>query len=231
MTEAVLISIVGGLIGIAFGFTLARIIAAAAGWSTVVTATSIAVAFGVSVGIGLLFGIYPAMQAATFASNASYLDAATRGVIAGGLPFAARGLELTRNFKALKVWMSLIANGVEHHARVIEQNVRQARALADMVEAHPLLELMAPVTLNVVCFRYRAPATGDAALDAINQEILLRLQERGLAVPSGTRLGGRYAIRVANVNHRSRLVDFSQLVSDVVMLGEEILNAGTRTPP
>jgi len=60
----VLISIVGGLIGIAFGFTLARIIAAAAGWSTVVTATSIAVAFGVSVGIGLLFGIYPAMQAA-----------------------------------------------------------------------------------------------------------------------------------------------------------------------
>ncbi|MEO8025965.1 MAG: ABC transporter permease [Bryobacteraceae bacterium] len=64
LTEAVLISIVGGLIGIAFGFTLARIIAAAAGWSTVVTGSSIAVAFGVSVGIGLLFGIYPAMQAA-----------------------------------------------------------------------------------------------------------------------------------------------------------------------
>jgi putative ABC transport system permease protein len=64
LTEAVLISIIGGLIGIAFGFTLARVIAAAAGWSTVVTATSIAVAFGVSVGIGLLFGIYPAVQAA-----------------------------------------------------------------------------------------------------------------------------------------------------------------------
>lgn len=64
LTEAVLISIVGGLIGILFGFTLSRVIAAAAGWSTVVTFTSIAVAFGVSVGIGLLFGIYPAMQAA-----------------------------------------------------------------------------------------------------------------------------------------------------------------------
>ncbi len=64
LTEAVMISIVGGLIGIAFGFTLSRIIATAAGWSTVVTTASIAVAFGVSVGIGLLFGIYPAVQAA-----------------------------------------------------------------------------------------------------------------------------------------------------------------------
>mgnify|MGYP005843050425 CR=1 FL=1 len=64
LTEAVLISILGGLIGILFGFTLSRIIAAAAGWSTVVTSSSIAVAFGVSVGIGLLFGIYPAVQAA-----------------------------------------------------------------------------------------------------------------------------------------------------------------------
>jgi putative ABC transport system permease protein len=64
LTEAILISIVGGLIGIAFGFALSRIIASAAGWSTVVTFSSIAVAFGVSVFIGLLFGIYPAVQAA-----------------------------------------------------------------------------------------------------------------------------------------------------------------------
>src|SRR5438477_12265306 len=64
LSEAVLIAILGGLIGIAFGFTLSKLIASAAGWSTVVTGSSIAVAFGVSVGIGLLFGIYPAMQAA-----------------------------------------------------------------------------------------------------------------------------------------------------------------------
>jgi putative ABC transport system permease protein len=64
LTEAVLISIVGGLIGILFGFSLSKVIAAAAGWSTVVTYSSIAVAFGVSVFIGLLFGIYPAVQAA-----------------------------------------------------------------------------------------------------------------------------------------------------------------------
>jgi len=64
LTEAVLISIVGGLIGIAFGFTLSKVIASAAGWSTLVTTSSIVIAFGVSVSIGLLFGIYPAVQAA-----------------------------------------------------------------------------------------------------------------------------------------------------------------------
>jgi putative ABC transport system permease protein len=64
LTEAVLISIVGGLIGIGFGFSLSKIIASSAGWSTVVTTSSIAIAFGVSVFIGLLFGIYPAVQAA-----------------------------------------------------------------------------------------------------------------------------------------------------------------------
>jgi putative ABC transport system permease protein len=64
LMEALLISMLGGLIGILFGYTLSQVIASAAGWSTVVTTSSIAVAFGVSVGIGLLFGIYPAMQAA-----------------------------------------------------------------------------------------------------------------------------------------------------------------------
>jgi aromatic-L-amino-acid decarboxylase len=165
----------------------------------------------------------PAMHRATFASSASYIDPMARGVIAGGLPFAERGLELTRNFKALKVWMSLHANGADHHARVIEQNVQQARALGAAIDAHPSLELMAPVPLNLVCFRYMAHGMDDAGLDGLNEEILLRLQERGLAVPSGTRIGGRYAIRVANVNHRSRTEDFEQLVADVVTLGDEII--------
>jgi len=146
----------------------------------------------------------------------SYLAETTRGVIAGGLPFADRGLELTRSFKALKVWMSLKAHGVKAFARLIDQNVHQARYLAALVASHANLELLAPVALNIVCLRYVQNDVSDSNLNAINQEILLRIQESGLAVPSGTVLGGRYAIRVAITNHRSRREDFDLLVRSVV---------------
>lgn len=166
----------------------------------------------------------PDMHRAAFASSASYIAPTERGVIAGGLPFAERGLDLTRGFKALKVWMSLTAYGVDALAASIEQNVRQAQDLARRVIANEELELLAPVPLNVVCFRFVAPGLADARLNAINEEILLRIQERGIAVPSGTTLAGRYAIRVANVNHRSRDEDFALLVDAVVRLGRELMS-------
>jgi glutamate/tyrosine decarboxylase-like PLP-dependent enzyme len=164
----------------------------------------------------------PALHRATFATSASYLGETARGVIAGGLPFAERGLDLTRGFKALKVWLSFKAHGTEAFARLIEQNVRQARHLADLVEAHPDLELLAPVPLNVVCFRYAPRGFPSGELNRLNEEILIRLQESGLAVPSGTVLQGRYALRCANVNHRSRRSDFDALVDAVVRIGKEV---------
>jgi glutamate/tyrosine decarboxylase-like PLP-dependent enzyme len=147
-----------------------------------------------------------------------------RGLTAGGIPFADLGIDLTRNFKALKVWMSLRAHGVRRYARLIEQNVAHVRHLAALVEADPALELLAPVALNVACFRYAPEGVAEARLDALNQEILLRLQERGIATPSGTTVRGRFAIRVANVNHRSRREDFELLARSVVELGQEILD-------
>lgn len=155
----------------------------------------------------------PALVRATFATSASYLEPTTRGVIAGGLPFAERGIELTRGFKALKVWMSFKAHGTDALARMIEENVDQARYLAERIDAHPRLERLAPVALNVVNFRY---APGD---DAVNEEILLRLQETGVAIPSGTKVAGRYAIRCAITNHRTRREDLDALVDAVAQIG------------
>ena len=157
-----------------------------------------------------------------FAMNAKYIAETTRGVIAGGLPFAERGLELTRNFKALKVWMSLKAHGVETFANLIEQNIDQAKYLESLIEASSCLELLAPVSLNVVCFRFRADMN-ERDLNKLNEELLLRLQESGLAVPSGTTVKGRYALRVAIVNHRSKFEHFDLLAQATIDTGRQLL--------
>jgi aromatic-L-amino-acid decarboxylase len=155
-----------------------------------------------------------------FAHKQSYLTGMDRGVIAGGLPFADRGIELTRSFRALKVWMSLKAHGVKAFARLIEQNVEQARYLAGLIESHADLELLAEVPLNVVCFRYRPADCAEDSLNGVNQEVLMRLQESGIAVISSTVLDGKFALRAAITNHRSKKEDFQILVDAVVKIGE-----------
>jgi glutamate/tyrosine decarboxylase-like PLP-dependent enzyme len=124
-----------------------------------------------------------------------------------------------------------------------ERNVEQAQYLARRVEAEPTLELVTPVTLNVVCFRFcgtqqRIPPDGELCHDSdeedcsyrtcrdinsINTEILLRLQERGIAVPSSTILNGKFCIRACFTNHRTRQEDIDMLCDSVKALGKEII--------
>jgi glutamate/tyrosine decarboxylase-like PLP-dependent enzyme len=157
-----------------------------------------------------------------FSLTPSYLTDEGRGVIAGGLPFADRGVELTRGFKALKVWMSFKAHGVDAIARVIEQNVAQAREFGGCVTRLPDVVLSAPVALNVVCFRFAPAAMAPDAQDAFNKEVLLRVQESGLAIISGSRIGGRYVMRVACSNHRSRWEDYEALLAGLERIAGEV---------
>lgn len=162
----------------------------------------------------------------TFSMSPSYIAPMKRGVIAEGLPFADRGLELTRGFKALKAWMSLKAHGVNTFARLIEQNVAQAQYLENLVNAHADLELCAPVPMNIVCFRYHPSKAASTLtleqINTLNQELLLRLQESGRAVVSSTVLQGRYVLRAAIVNQRSRFEDFDELVRAVGEIGADL---------
>lgn len=158
----------------------------------------------------------------TFAAKQNYFGNTERGVIGGGLPFAERGIELTRSFRALKVWMSLKAHGIATHARLIEQNVDQAGYLAELIAALPESELLAPVALNVVCFRLRPRGMAEAELNALNKEVMLRVQESGVAVPSSTVLDGKFALRVAITNHRSRRADFEVLVEALREIGRKL---------
>lgn len=165
----------------------------------------------------------PRAHVGAFTLKPSYLAETSRGVIAGGLPFAERGLELTRSFRALKVWMSFKAHGINAFSRLIEQNVRQARYCANLIESHPDLELVAPEPLNIVCFRFAPKDAPGDVLNRVNEEILLRIQASGLAVPSSTRIRDAFALRIAITNHRSKREDFDLLVKAVCEIGHAIL--------
>ena len=170
----------------------------------------------------------PAAHGRSFGSRAPYLSPLERGAAAGPIDYSALGPELSREFRALKVWMLLKEHGIAKYARLIEQNVAQAKYLAGRVHRHSELELMAPVTLNIVCLRYvgtTGPRDG-GELDVVNREILMRIQEAGIAVPSSTSLNGRFAIRVAISNHRSIRDDFDVLVDAVVAIGRELDGGG-----
>lgn len=158
----------------------------------------------------------------TFSIFPDYLKRSTRGVAGGDLWLSEYGVQLSRGFRALKVWMSFKTHGTDAFAQLIHQNVRQAHYLAGLITKHPLLELLAPAPLNIVCFRVKLPGKSDTELNALNQEILLRLQESGVAVPSQTMLGGRFAIRVAVTNHRSRREDFDLLVETVAEISSAL---------
>lgn len=144
-----------------------------------------------------------ALHRATFASTPNYLTRMPRGLASAQPWFTDFTVDLSRGFRALKVWFTIKEFGTDAIARAMEENVRQAKLLADLVDADADFELLTPVQLNVVCFRYRGDAMSEPDLDRFNDELVIRLQESGEAVTSSTTIGGRRAIRVCIVNHRT----------------------------
>jgi aromatic-L-amino-acid/L-tryptophan decarboxylase len=157
-----------------------------------------------------------------FSVSANYLLSHEKGLAAGPEPFSNFGMELSRGFKALKVWMSLKEHGVEKYKRLIRQNLEQAQYLSQLVQEKENFQLLAATSLNIVCFRYNPGNYSEVDLNVLNKNILMELQEQGIAAPSYTLLQGRYAIRVAITNHRSRLEDFDILVDATKSIGEAL---------
>jgi aromatic-L-amino-acid decarboxylase len=166
---------------------------------------------------------------AAFAVTPEYLESTPRGLAAA--PWLHEyGLQTTRGFRALKIWMALKQHGVEKFGRLIDQNVRQAHDLTDLIRAEQRLELIAPTTINIVCFRFAAPQLGASAQKALNTELMLRLQEAGVAVLSDTTVRGQHCLRVAITNHRTRHTDLDLLVRETVRLGLELEREQSNDP-
>ncbi len=156
-------------------------------------------------------------QLETFAAPAAYLRRESRGT-AGGSPWPCDfGPDLSRGFRALKTWFTLKVYGTNCIGAVISETCQLAQYLMRQVREEPQLELAAPVQLNIVCFRYRARDS-----DRVNSEIVIVIQESGIAVPSTTIVEGRLAIRAAIVNHRTRRSDLDSLIAAVVRVGGEL---------
>lgn len=179
--------------------------------------------------VGVVLTRDPAAQLAAYRPEGdgapAYLMESDGGIATGMTYFADRGLQLSRGFRALKVWMSMKEQGTDRIGAAIQENIEQARYLAALIEAEPCLELLAPVSLNVVCFRYATPQAPGEDWNRLNRKILVELQKQGIAVPSQTILQGRFAIRVCITNHRSEAADFDVLVRSVRAIGDALAAA------
>jgi glutamate/tyrosine decarboxylase-like PLP-dependent enzyme len=161
-----------------------------------------------------------AQQLATFAAPANYLQRETRGMSAGSPWPCDLGPDLSRGFRALKTWFTIASFGADKLGRMISNTCALAQYLKQRIEQDARLELLAPVSLNIVCFRYCAgPAE---QMDKLNAELLIALQESGLAAPSGTRIGQHFALRAAIVNHRTTRDDIDTLCQATLRLGDNL---------
>ena len=166
-----------------------------------------------------------ALHRGTFATTPEYLEMTPRG-LASAHWLHDYGLQTTRGFRALKVWMALKQHGIEKFGRLIDQNIAQGHYLGTLIAAEPALELVVPPNINIVCYRYRPGGIDTEGLKALNSEIMLRLQEEGIAAISDTTVRGEHCLRVAINNHRTRRADLDLLVRETIRLGDAIVRTG-----
>jgi glutamate/tyrosine decarboxylase-like PLP-dependent enzyme len=154
----------------------------------------------------------------TFASDVGYLRREQRGLAAGSLWPCDYGPDLSRGFRALKTWFTIQVYGADRLGEVILQTCQLAQYLKEKILATSQLELLAPVSLNIVCFRYRCEDS-----DSINAELAVALQESGIVAPSTNIIRQQLALRAAIVNHRTTAADIDALIDATLRLGAQLL--------
>ncbi|HXW90294.1 MAG TPA: pyridoxal-dependent decarboxylase [Terriglobales bacterium] len=159
-----------------------------------------------------------ALQRNAFRAPSAYLQRATHGLAAGPPWPSDYGPDLSRGFRALKTWFTLKVYGTVAIGAAVARTCELARYLGRRITEVPELELLAPVELNIVCFRYRAVES-----EEVNARIVVELQESGTVAPSTTRIAGQLAIRVALVNHRTGRDEIDILLNKTLELGRRIV--------
>lgn len=157
----------------------------------------------------------------SFATSAEYLEGTKRGIPAAKW-LHNYSMQISRGFRALKVWMSIQEHGIEKFGRLIDQNIEQAIYLTKLIHHNDKLELTAPTKINIVSFRYLPKSKLEEDIKETNIEIMLRLQETGIAAISDTTVQGKHCLRVAICNHRTQISDLDIFVKELIHLGETL---------
>jgi aromatic-L-amino-acid decarboxylase len=169
-------------------------------------------------GCGCLLYRDPAAAQRAFAHSEDYARSLSADPIEG-FAFFEESMELSRPFRALKIWLSLRYFGLRAFQESIREDLRLAKVLAVALQSQPRLELLAPVELSAVCFRYYQEA---ADLDALNLRILQRVIQRGKVYISNATIHGKFALRACIVNHRTTSEDVLTVVSEVMQAAAEL---------
>ena len=130
-----------------------------------------------------------------------------------GFAFFEESLELSRRFRALKLWLSLRYHGIGQFRAAIREDLEHAQLLARLITAEPTLELLAPVELSAVCFRWKEVPAGQ--VDERNAAILREVSRRGRVYLSNASVRGAFALRACIVNHRTTDADIAAVVEEV----------------
>jgi aromatic-L-amino-acid decarboxylase len=135
--------------------------------------------------------------------------------------FSEFGVQQSRGFKALKLWLVLKQVGLDGYRRLIARDITLARTLRERVRASTEFELMAEGPLSITCFRYRPRnlEDDDAELNRLNRSVLEAIQREGRVFLTGTELAGRFALRACIVNFRTTEADLDRLVEAVSSAG------------
>jgi glutamate/tyrosine decarboxylase-like PLP-dependent enzyme len=163
----------------------------------------------------LLLYRHPAIARQTFAYTGDYARSLSDDPVEG-FAFFEESIELSRRFRALKLWLSLRYHGLSRFRQAIQTDLTHAQLLTELIEAEPMLELLAPVELSAVCFRWNDRDGDGASLDRRNAAILQDLISRGHIYLSNANIRGAFALRACIVNHRTTDDDVAAVIAEVL---------------
>jgi aromatic-L-amino-acid decarboxylase len=165
----------------------------------------------------------PQHARAAFSHSGDYARSLSQDPVEG-FAFFEESLELSRRFRALKIWLSLRYHGLDAFRDAIRADLDHAQQLAALVRANERLELLAPVELSAVCFRYiwRESPAREQDLNALNERILQRVIQRGRVFISNAAIHGKFALRACFVNHRTKAEDVQAVVEEVIAAATEV---------